>query len=58
MPVALIPQFAQMADKQALRTGFLHRNHPTLPPPFDELSGTRPGMKTKVRLNHLNASEH
>jgi hypothetical protein len=36
MPVALMPQFAQTADKQALWTGFLRRNPPTLPPPFDE----------------------
>jgi Nucleotidyl transferase AbiEii toxin, Type IV TA system len=37
-PVALTPQFAQMADKQALWTGFLRRNPPTLPPPpFDDL---------------------
>jgi hypothetical protein len=37
-PVALMPQFAQTADKQALWTGFLRRNPPTLPPPpFDEL---------------------
>ncbi|MCK1534193.1 MULTISPECIES: nucleotidyl transferase AbiEii/AbiGii toxin family protein [unclassified Bradyrhizobium] len=33
MPVALTPQFAEMADKQALWTGFLRRNPPTLPPP-------------------------
>ena len=32
MPVALMPQFAQTADKQALSTGFLCRNPPTLPP--------------------------
>jgi len=38
MPVALTSQFAEMADKQALWTGFLRRNPPTLPPPpFDEL---------------------
>ena len=38
MPVALMPQFAQTADKQALWTGFLRRSPPTLPPPsFDEL---------------------
>jgi Nucleotidyl transferase AbiEii toxin, Type IV TA system len=38
MPVALTAQFAGMADKQALWTGFLRRNPPTLPPPpFDEL---------------------
>ncbi|APO56890.1 nucleotidyl transferase AbiEii/AbiGii toxin family protein [Bradyrhizobium diazoefficiens] len=33
MPVALTSQFAEMADKQALWTGFLRRNPPTLPPP-------------------------
>lgn len=33
MPGALTPQFAEMADKQALWTGFLRRNPPTLPPP-------------------------
>jgi len=33
-----MPQFAQTADKQALWTGFLCRNPPTLPPQsFDEL---------------------
>ena len=38
MPVALMPQFTQTADKQALWTGFLRRNPPTLPPlSFDEL---------------------
>jgi hypothetical protein len=35
MPVALTSQFAEMADKQALWTGFLRRN--LSPPPFDEL---------------------
>ena len=34
MPAALMPQFAQTADKQALWTGFLRRNPPTLPPPL------------------------
>ncbi|MCL2713163.1 MAG: nucleotidyl transferase AbiEii/AbiGii toxin family protein [Alphaproteobacteria bacterium] len=38
MPVALTPQFAERADRQALWTGFLRRNPPTLPPPpFDEI---------------------
>jgi hypothetical protein len=38
MPVALTPQFAEMPDRQALWTGFLRRNPPTLPPPpFGEL---------------------
>jgi hypothetical protein len=37
-PVPLTPQFAQTTDKQALWTGFLRRNPPTLRPPlFGEL---------------------
>lgn len=37
-PVALTPQFAEMSDNQALWTGFLRRNPPTLsPPPFSDL---------------------
>ena len=38
MPVALLPEFASMADKQALWSAFLRRTPPSLsPPPFDDL---------------------
>ena len=32
-PVALMPQFAELPEKQRLWTAFLRRNPPTLPPP-------------------------